>query len=72
MTFVVVEYSDAINTIKSVAFFFIMLPVKIGLNETVSPFTWGFEFTTPLRIGYAAIAAAVILWVARSKGSETE
>ena len=69
VTFVVVEYSDAINTIKSVAFFFIMLPVKIGLNETVSPFTWGFEFTTPLRIGYAAIAAAVILWVARSKGS---
>lgn len=69
MTFVVVEYSDAINTIKSVAFFFIMLPVKIGLNETISPFTWGFEFTTPLRIGYAAVAAAIVLWAARSKGS---
>ncbi|MEL7011877.1 MAG: ABC transporter permease subunit [Pseudomonadota bacterium] len=69
VTFIVVEYSDAINTIKSVAFFFIMLPVKIGLNETVSPFTWGFEFTTPLRIGYAVVSAAVVLWVARSKGS---
>ncbi|MEM9108323.1 MAG: ABC transporter permease subunit, partial [Pseudomonadota bacterium] len=28
VTFVVVEYADAINTIKTVAFFFVMLPVK--------------------------------------------
>ncbi len=68
VTYVVVEFADEINTIKTVAFFFIMLPVKIGLNETVSPFTWGFEFTTPLKLGYAALSACLILWMAHRKG----
>ncbi|MEM6588416.1 MAG: ABC transporter permease subunit [Pseudomonadota bacterium] len=68
VTYVVVEYKDAINSIKTVAFFFIMLPVKIGLNETISPFSWGFEFTTQLRLGYGVLAAVLVLWVERTKG----
>jgi glycine betaine/proline transport system permease protein len=67
VTFVVVEYADAINTIKTVAFFFIMLPVKIGLNETISPFTWGFEFTTPLKIAYGVVALGLVAIVGLRK-----
>jgi hypothetical protein len=32
--------------IKTIAFFFIMLPTKIDLQGAISPFTWGFELKT--------------------------
>lgn len=71
VTYVVVEYSDQINTIKTVAFFYIMLPVKIGLNETISPFTWGFQFTTPMQIAYGVAAAGLVAWVAWRRSAGT-
>ena len=64
INYVIVEYSEAITTIKSVAFFFVMLPVKIGLSQTISPFSWGFEFTDGLRLAYGLSAAALALSVA--------
>ena len=59
LTYVLIEYKDTINTIKNFAFFFIMLPVKTGLDQTISPFSWGFEFTVTLRIGYGVLAVAL-------------
>ena len=63
-----VEHAKTINLIKRCAFFFVMLPVKTGLDQTVTPFTWGFEFTAPLRAGYALLAAALVAWVAIRRG----
>ncbi|MEM6481532.1 MAG: ABC transporter permease subunit [Pseudomonadota bacterium] len=63
INFVIVEFSDAINQIKNVAFFFAMLPVKIGLSQTITPFTWGFEFTDTMRWGYAVVAVSLALLV---------
>lgn len=62
VTYLVVEHSDTINAIKTLAFFFAMLPVKIGLEQTITPFSWGFEFTTTLKFAYAALALAVTGW----------
>lgn len=67
--FVIVQYSNAINWIKTVAFFFVMLPVKIGLTETVTPFTWGFAFTPGLRWAFAAAAAALALGLGIGRGA---
>ena len=64
----VVEHGKTINLIKSWAFFFVMLPVKSGLDQTITPFTWGLEFTAPLRAGYALLAAALVVWVAVRRG----
>lgn len=61
ITWLIVEYADAITTIKTVAFFFVMLPVKIGLTETITPFSWGFVFTDALKWGYAALATGLTL-----------
>ncbi|RKF17082.1 ABC transporter permease subunit [Roseovarius spongiae] len=55
----IVEYAAAINTIKTIAFFFVMLPVKMGLVKTISPFSWGFAFTETMQLGYAVAALAL-------------
>ena len=56
--------NDEIEAIKKLAFFFVMLPVKIGLQGAVSPFTWGFELTLAHTIGYALFMTALAGWAA--------
>ena len=68
VTWLVVEHAKTISLIKSWAFFFVMLPVKTGLEQTVTPFTWGFEFTAPLKAGYAFLAAALVVYTAVRRG----
>ncbi|MEM7073541.1 MAG: ABC transporter permease subunit [Pseudomonadota bacterium] len=67
--FIIVQYSNAINQIKTAAFFFAMLPVKIGLTQTITPFSWGFEFTDGLRWAYAAASLAIALGMAFRRGA---
>ncbi len=62
LTYLVVNFRDQIETIKKLAFFFVMLPAKIGLQGAVSPFTWGFELTQPIKIVYAAVIVALAVW----------
>ncbi|MCY4285969.1 MAG: ABC transporter permease subunit [Thiotrichales bacterium] len=68
VTWLVVEHAGTINLIKSWAFFFVMLPVKTGLAQTITPFTWGFEFTPGLKAGYVALALALVLYMAVRRG----
>lgn len=51
-----------IEAVKNFSFFFIMLPARIGLEQTISPYSWGFEFTAPLKIGYLVLVTALVLW----------
>ena len=68
VNWLVVEHAKTIALVKSWAFFFVMLPVKTGLEQTITPFTWGFEFTAPLKNGYALLAAAVVVYTALRRG----
>ena len=68
VNWLVVEHAKTINLIKSWAFFFVMLPVKTGFEQTVTPFTWGFEFTAPLKNGYAVLCAALVVYTAIRRG----
>ena len=68
VTWLVVEHAKTINLIKSWAFFFVMLPVKTGFELTITPFTWGFEFTPALKQGYALLAAALVVYTAVRRG----
>ena len=54
----VLNWAEFIATVKAWSFFYVMLPVKIGLEQTVSPYSWGFELTTAHKLGYAAVALA--------------
>lgn len=64
LSYIVVNFRDEIEAIKKLAFFFVMLPVKIGLQGAVSPFTWGFELTLAHSIGYALFMTALAGWAA--------
>ena len=68
VTWLVVEHAKTISLIKSWAFFFVMLPVKSGFEQTITPFTWGFEFTPALKNGYAVLAAALVVYTAVRRG----
>ena len=71
LTYLVVNFRDQIETIKKLAFFFVMLPTKIGLQGAVSPFTWGFELTLPIKIAYAAVMFALAVWAASRGRAKT-
>ena len=60
----VVDGRLTIEAIKNTAFFFVMLPIKIGLTKAVSPFTWGFAMTPLLTGLYAAAAVGFAAWAA--------
>lgn len=49
----ILNWSEFINTFKTMAFYYVMLPVKVGLVDTISPYSWGFEFAPWMRWGYA-------------------
>ena len=58
----VVNGRESIEAIKNAAFFYIMLPIKIGLSKAVSPFTWGLTITPPLIALYASIVLSFAIY----------
>lgn len=71
LTYIVVNYRSAIDSIKNFAFFYLMLPIKIGLQQAISPFTWGFELTEIHKMAYVAGVAVLALVSAYRWGSRT-
>ena len=62
LTYLVVNFREEIETVKKFAFFFVMLPTKIGLQSAVSPFTWGFELTLVHKVPYIVGMIALSGW----------
>ena len=56
-----------IKQIKNYSLFFIMLPTKIGLQQAVSPFTWGFQLETMHKILYFGSFLVLSLWLLKKK-----
>ena len=52
-----------LDGIKNGAMFYLLLPLRIGLDESVLPFTWGFQWTLAMSLSLFAVAglAALIL-----------
>lgn len=60
--YIVRNYADLMTSIKTTTLFYMMLPIRIGLSQTISPFSWGFELTSGMIWGYAiAIAVLTVL-----------
>jgi glycine betaine/proline transport system permease protein len=62
--YITVNYTHVTDTIKETFLFYFLLPLRIGLESVVRPFSWGFELTRPLIMGYAAIigALSILAW----------
>ena len=51
-----------LDSFKNNSLFYVLLPLRIGLDEAVLPFTWGFGWTTAMSLGlFAAGAAGAVL-----------
>ena len=53
----VVAAKPVLDAFKNFVIFAFVLPIKIGLNKTVSPFTWGFALQTWHMVAYLAVLA---------------
>lgn len=61
-------HGTALNDFKNGAMFYGLLPLRIGLDEAVLPFTWGFQWTAAMSwMLYAAALLAGLLsaWLGR-------
>lgn len=67
LEYMVVNWRVGIETLKNSAFFYVMLPIKIGLSKAVSPFTWGFAMSPMVIAGYVALIGAATLWAALAR-----
>ncbi len=56
--YIIVNYRGVIEAIKNSTIFFVMLPMRIGLEQAVSPFSWGFVLTNAHIIGYTVLMVA--------------
>lgn len=66
----VVAAKPVLDVVKNFTIFTLMLPLKIGLVNVVSPFTWGFQPTVWHAVAYVAliVAAAGYAWRAGRAG----
>ena len=58
-------YGTQLDSIKNGAMFYGLLPLRIGLEQAVLPFTWGFAWTGTMSLIYALTGlaiTAVLLW----------
>ena len=63
-----VAVGSVTDWLKNSAIYYFLLPVRIGLEKTISPFTWGFTFSPALQVGYWALVALVAGLVAWRSG----
>ena len=68
LTYIIGNYSGVIATIKNVTLFYFLLPIKLGLEKAVSPFSWGFALTPAMSYGYAAAVLAISALLVWRKG----
>ena len=63
-------FRTEIKHLKNYALFFIMLPTKIGLQQAVSPFTWGFPLEFSHKVFYFSSFSLLSVWFLKNKNNE--
>ena len=56
-------YGTTFDAIKNSAMFFVLLPIRIGLDDAVLPFTWGFSWTATMSYAMTALTAVLALFL---------
>ena len=68
VNFIVKNYSAELLLVKNGVLSYVMLPMKLGLEVTVKPFTWGFELTPAMSLAYLLFSVAVVALATRFAG----
>ncbi|MCG6901579.1 MAG: ABC transporter permease subunit [Rhodobacter sp.] len=58
------EHGAKLTDFKNNTMFFAFLPLRIGLDDAVLPFTWGFQWTNAMSLWFFGVAGALagVLW----------
>ncbi|VAV95244.1 Glycine betaine ABC transport system, permease protein OpuAB / Glycine betaine ABC transport system, permease protein OpuAB, partial [hydrothermal vent metagenome] len=64
LTSVLTQNGAALDSIKNGSMFYGLLPLRIGLDGAVLPFTWGFQWTQNMSLIYYAIWALIAVVLA--------
>lgn len=67
ITWFVINLKPLVDAVKNASLFFVMLPLKIGFDKTVSPFTWGFALTIWHTVAYVALLVFGTAWLWQRK-----
>ena len=59
LTYVLRENAAGLDAVKNTSMFYGLLPIKIGLDGAVLPFTWGFQWTGTMSLIFFAVAAGI-------------
>lgn len=51
------DHGATLNAIKTNTMIYMLLPLRIGLDNAVVPATWGFAWTAEMALGFFAVAA---------------
>ena len=68
VNYITANYFQVLDGIKNNTMFFFMLPIRIGLENAVSPFSWGFVLTPTISYAYAALVVALAFGAGRLWG----
>ncbi len=68
LTYITANYAHVTDAIKNTAYFYFLLPLRIGLGKAISPFSWGFVLTSGMIWGYTLFSIAVISWLFVKRG----
>jgi glycine betaine/proline transport system permease protein len=68
VNYITANYFPVLDGVKNTVLFYFMLPLRIGLEKAVSPFSWGFVLTPAMSLGYAALVVALSVAAARLWG----
>ena len=58
--------AELLTALKNGIMFYVLLPVRIGLDQAILPFTWGFQWTASMSLWFFAISGVLALALALS------
>ncbi len=64
LTAFTLENGAWLDALKNNSMFYVLLPLRIGLDQAVLPFTWGFMWTSGMSFGLFVVAAAIAMLMA--------
>jgi len=71
VNYITANYFHVLDGVKNTTLFYFMLPIRIGLEKAVSPYSWGFVLTPAMNFGYAALVIALSVGAGRLWGWRT-
>jgi glycine betaine/proline transport system permease protein len=61
LTDFIARFGAVLEAVKNDFVFFCLLPLKVGFSKAVSEFTWGFDLTPPMLVGYWIVSGAAVV-----------